>query len=125
MQTPPALPVATPDETRDLALRVALALRDMGRVKDAVAVFEAARRTADGVELALAHGEQLMRMGKAEEALAVAKDAKRLAVEPADRDVGRLNLRGTKAELSAALLLEATALAAGGRPDEAIESACS
>jgi len=123
MQTPPALPEATPDETRDLALRVALALREMGRVKDAIGVFEAARATADSVELALAHGEQLMRMGKPDAALVVAKEAKRLAVEPADRDVGRLNLRGTKAELSAALLLEATALAASGRPDEAIESA--
>lgn len=123
MQTPPVLPTATPDETRDLALRVALALRDMGRVRDAVAVFEAARASADGIELALAHGEQLMRMGKAEEALVVAREAKRLAVEPVARDVGRLNLRGSKAELSAALLLEATALATAGRPEEAIEPA--
>jgi len=123
MTRDPKIPSGTPSEVRDIGLSVAMALRDMGRVQESLAVFEAVREAADSTEIALAHGEQLLRMGRATEALEVAEVARRLASEPSRQDVARLSVRGWRAELGAAWLLTAIALAAGERWDEAMEAA--
>ncbi len=123
MQRGPALPDGSPEEIGDLALRVTRALRDMGRVQEALGVFEAARARHDSVPLALAHAEQLLRMNRPKEALAVAEQARVLAATPPISDAGRVNLRGWRAETAAVLLLHATALAAVDRPDEGLAAA--
>jgi len=122
-QRDPVIPDGPPDEVRDLALRVAGLLHDMGRVQEAVGVFEAARKRADCPELALAHAELLLRMGRAKDALAAARDAERLATQPSEGDIGRENLRAWRTDLAAALLLEASALAAAERLEEALDKA--
>jgi thiol-disulfide isomerase/thioredoxin len=123
MKRNPEIPPGTPSEVREIGLSVAVALRDMGRVQESLAVFEAVRQVADSTEIALVHGEQLLRMGRAGEALEVADAARRLASGPSQQDLARLSTRGWRAELGAAWVLTATALAANERWDEALEAA--
>jgi thiol-disulfide isomerase/thioredoxin len=111
MQRTPELPDGPADEVRDIGISVALTLRDLGRIPDALNVWEALRERADDSELAVAHARQVLRTGRGEQAIGIAHEAIEMATMPWQH------------ELATAYAVLAEALLSGERPDEALEPA--
>ena len=123
MQRNPSLPEGPPDEVRDIGISVAVALRDMGRIPEALAVWEALREQGDDSELATAHARQIVRTGRAAEAIGPAQDAVALALQPHARDMDRSDVRAWQHELATAYAVLAEVYLLDEQPDAALEPA--
>jgi tetratricopeptide (TPR) repeat protein len=117
----PELPVATPSETRDLAGYIAVTFRDMGRIPEALAIYEAARERSDSSALAAEHANQLLRTRNYEEAKKVAEESLALALRPSPEDLGRMHTPQWRAEVGFAYATLATAEAGLGDSAVALE----
>ncbi|MCO4745619.1 MAG: TlpA family protein disulfide reductase [Proteobacteria bacterium] len=117
----PELPVATPSETRDLAAHIAVVFRDMGRIPEALAIYEAARDRSDSSALAADHANQLLRTRNYEAAKVVAEESLALALRPSSEDLGRMHTPEWRAEVGFAYATLATAEAGLGDKEAALE----
>ncbi|TNE87776.1 MAG: redoxin domain-containing protein [Deltaproteobacteria bacterium] len=117
----PELPEATPSETRDLAGHVAIAFRDMGRIPEALALYEQARKRADSPALATEHAVQLLRTRNYKEARDVAEEALAMALRPSAEDLGRLDNTAWASEVALAYATLATAESGLGNKERALD----
>jgi thiol-disulfide isomerase/thioredoxin len=121
-QRNPAVPPAPHADRVDMALRLALALQELGRVEEAVAVLRDARATDDDVELAVAESRQLLRMGRTGEAITAAEAAARLASRPNTGDL-TLSAAASRDRLAEAHFLRAVGLDRLGKQPDALVAA--
>ncbi len=86
----PTLPAGTDSEREDIAIATAWALRDLGRVDEAIELYQRAREGRDSARLAIEHANQLLRMGRLKDAKQISREAVRLAARAQPGDSGRL-----------------------------------
>ncbi len=91
MSRNPKLPPGTTMELSEITIAVAENLRDLGRVEEAVTLFENTRQEHDNAGLAIEHANLLLRMGRVKDAKSVAKDAVYLASRAPSHDIGFLS----------------------------------
>lgn len=123
MQRNPSIPQGPRDEMRDIGVAVAISLRDLGRIPEALAVWTSLREQVDDSELATAHARQMLRTGRADEAAEIAQEAVQLALLPSQTDRDRSAVRAWQHELATAHAVLAEALLSAERPDEALQPA--
>lgn len=104
----PALP-DTGDGEADRALGLAMigSLVALGRVPEALVLYDGLRGRRDDAELAELHARQLLRAGRVRDALPVAAAAVRLAARPATDDLDRSDVEASRYDLASALAVSA------------------